>query len=171
MILDRVVAGDAVLIDSLVQRYAIGLDTMDRELVLRCFADDVTLEYFNGQRSVSGLGEVAERMFHFGSDRPAPLPGIDRIHSYSHWMRIDRLSAAGAGVEGADEVEGHVTCMAYVLSETAGEHAVTIRRIRYEDRYRRTTSGWLIAARRHLPVWEAEAPARTFRTVGAASPL
>ena len=142
---------DRASIAEVIHRYGVALDARDAEGVLACFTDDVCLEYFNGAVVANGVDE-ARKFFRFDGSGSA-LPGLDSILSTTHLWNVGAIDGVG------DQVTVSTSCIAYLLGLADGQGVLVTRGLRYVDDLRRSSSGWQISHRRHLPDWEARTPA------------
>ncbi|MFJ6573969.1 nuclear transport factor 2 family protein [Streptomyces sp. NPDC091292] len=128
----------------LAARYAHAVDRRDREAFLSVFHPEATLVVVppsgavRRMRGYEQLGLVTERIARY--DRTFHLLG-QSIHS----------------ADGADEASGVTYCVAHHMSGGADpvDHVMYIR---YQDRFRRDSSGWTIDHREVLIDWTETRP-------------
>lgn len=138
-------------IQQLAFRYALAVDTCDRDALLAVFHPDAQL---------STWAPAADAPFDVrnGHDEIGEIPRLmrERFTRTMHLMsnHLVDLPADTTGTrEGGDEATGTVYCTARHLVESpvGGTDLVVV--IRYEDRYRRTSEGWRIVDRRIRFQW------------------
>jgi hypothetical protein len=134
-------AADRVAIREVLERYLFALDRRDFSGLASCFGSDAQAEYV---LSASGP--------------PERLSGVDEIVSFLR--RIEAFPAsthtwgnAGIQIDG-DGAESDLLVTATLVNGPAASARVSVRGIRYVDRLVRSGDGWLIAHRRHAPIWQ-----------------
>lgn len=148
-------AADRREIRAVIDAYALHYDLKDQEGVLRCFTDDVHLDYLNGLKVLDGIAAVRASMFRFGA---VPLPGVTEILHSRHQMRLERLTEHAA-IDGVTSAMSRTSCIAHLLVAGDEGHSLLIREIRYDDLHRKTDAGWRISSRTHVGLWESRQPA------------
>lgn len=136
-------AADRAEIVEVLRRYARGIDTKDYDTVRASFTADATLDYtcVGGPRAsrdevvdwLQQMLEVATCTQHLLSNHDIVVDGdaaTSRVELFNPFL----VAAPDRGPEGAG------------LLLLGGS---------YEDRWRRTASGWRITERRHLIAWRA----------------
>lgn len=137
---------DVVALKQLAYRYAHAVDTFDEDLLGRVFTDDGRM-----------------RVYHPGEDEPfRDLQGGDKIALVPRTMKpayrrtMHQMTNHLMEIDG-DRATGTVLCVARHLAPD-GKSALSVL-IRYEDVYRRETSGWRIADRKIRFLWDEVHPA------------
>jgi ketosteroid isomerase-like protein len=131
--------GDRLALRELVDRYAAIPDDRDYALVDLLFTEDAVL--WAPEFRLEGRDAIREAM-----------RGIERYEATLHAMHQQRVEIDGANAR------GEVYCVANHIERTADGLVKLDWGIRYRDRYRRSGSGWRIAARELRRVWEQRAP-------------
>jgi len=137
---DRVV--DRLLIQEVLHRYAWALDGGDPGVLADCFTHDVRAEYA-GEQLAPGRQAI-----------------LDYTGARMEAVEVTTHAVSNVVIRFDDGAEADVDSIAMVaLREVVdGQERVRLRGIQYADHFRCEEGRWRIAARRHLPLWEAEMP-------------
>lgn len=134
---------DRRAIERLIAAYAHACDTRDVDRIVNLFAPDAEIDY-HGREPGSGT-EAIRALF-----TEALRPGTS-----THLMTNTLLDLAG------DEAHAQTAAVAFLAVD--GADSVTIRGLRYTDRFARTPEhGWRIARRQHRCYWQCSAPGGVF---------
>ena len=131
---------DRLEIRELVERYFHGLDAKDHRALLDSFAEYATATYFFGTpqaTSISGGRAIAD---HF-------IGVVSRFSASTHSTANLAVMLSG------DAAHGETFAVAYVI---VGDE-VLVRGLRYVDEFIRTSQGWRIRMRKHIPLWQFDA--------------
>lgn len=141
---------DRAAIADVVNKYFVGHDRRDHEMVLSCFHPDVKMS-IDGQEIAKSRDELRRR-FESG---PPRLPGSS-----------DAVIAATTHVAGqtlvvieGDTADAETYATAYLVAEEQGERRLLVRGLRYIDRFARTDGRWCIVERQHTVDWMFEVDA------------
>jgi uncharacterized protein (TIGR02246 family) len=124
-------AVDRLELRELVERYAFGADTRDRETFGEVFTEDGVLAMSTG-RTYDGRDAIVLTLDHLDAHYPRSM----------HFVGNPQVVLDG------DTATGLVYCLAHHMYERDGEERDTLMVIRYRDEYRRTDDGWRITAAR-----------------------
>jgi len=122
-----------------IERYFFAVDARDRDALQSCFSHNAVLDYNFGapdQGSISGGKAIAEMIF----------SACVRFTASNHSVSNIQISLA------TGTAEANIFATAHVV---VGDKAL-VRGLRYEDGLVRNETGWLVAARRHTPLWQIE---------------
>ncbi len=132
---------DERAIEAVLVNYANGLDRRDFEMVRNCFHDDVQAEY-SGTELAPGVDAVIRHV--------SPLRGF---RSSLHFIGNIQVAVNG------DEADSSCRAIAYLVpGDDPVSDVLTMRALTYDDHWVRTTAGWRIDRRRHVPEWSAQVP-------------
>jgi uncharacterized protein (TIGR02246 family) len=132
-------AEDRREIERLIAAYAHAVDARDVDRIVALFAPDGEIDY-HGREPESGTEAI--RAFFTGALRPG---------TSTHLMSNTLLDLDG------DQAHAQTEAVAFLAFD--GADAVTIRGLRYTDRFARTPDlGWRIARRQHRCLWQCSAP-------------
>jgi uncharacterized protein (TIGR02246 family) len=134
-------AVDRLELRELVERYALGADTRDRELFGGVFTEDGVLATSTGRR-YEGREDVVATLDHLDAHYPRSMHFVG-----NHQVTLHDDTAAGL-----------VYCLAHHVYASGGEDRDTLMVIRYRDEYRRTDDGWRIALRTLQIDWQEDRP-------------
>jgi uncharacterized protein (TIGR02246 family) len=133
---------DRSLLRRLVEQYAAGADQRDAALYADVFTDDGLL--------VTQVGEVRGR-----ESLLKIAPKLARYRVTMHLVGNHHVAFADGGATGS------AYCVArHVYAHDDGER-VYVMHIRYDDVYRRVGTGWRIAERRLVLLWDEDHPLRS----------
>ncbi|MET0580049.1 MAG: nuclear transport factor 2 family protein, partial [Ilumatobacteraceae bacterium] len=120
------------------ERYFACIDRQDRAGLAHVFTPDVEIDYFDGAMHVEGLGALVD----------GPPPAFrSSMHALAH---------ASITIDG-DRAHADTYAVAHLLLDGDGPAGtLTTRGLRYVDELTRTTDGWLISHRRHIPLWQSD---------------
>ena len=144
---DRAAIGDVLM------RYFSGIDRGDVAMVRSCFTDDVRAEHHG-----HGADEGIEALMGWLGSLPARLASGE-VKTAMHFAgppHFERLDPDAAETE---------TCALAFLVRPGDPDRLTVRGLRYFDRFRRTAEGWKISERRHALEWSSEQSADFAATV------
>ena len=128
-------------IRDVLHRYALGLDQQDFALIASCFTDDVKAEYSG--HPLSGVQGILEL-----------LRGAARFERTMHHVGTAVVTMRG------DEADSQSYSIAYLVGrETDDECYLSLRAVRYIDKFRLVNGSWRIYERVHTVDWSSTAPA------------
>lgn len=129
---------DERAVRAVLERYFACIDRQDRAGLARVFTPDVEIDYFDGAMHVEGLGALVD----------GPPPAFrSSMHALAH---------ASITIDG-DRAHADTYAVAHLLLDGDGPAGtLTTRGLRYVDELTRTTDGWLISHRRHIPLWQSD---------------
>ncbi len=137
-------AARAAIRDVLV-RYFRGLDSCDLAMIKGCFTEDVRSHY-EGRVAAVGIAAFAQGLRTFRRMESG------EVQLTTHFMgNLSYLEIEG------DAAQTETCAIAFLVPPPERSSRLTIRSLRYLDRFRRDGAGWKIAERRHLLDWSAEA--------------
>jgi uncharacterized protein (TIGR02246 family) len=134
-------AVDRLELRELVERYALGADTRDREVFAAVFTDDGALVTAAGGTYV-GPNAIVSTLDYLDAHYPRSMHFVG-----NHQVQLD-----------GDRAQGIVYCLAHHVYSRDGEDRDTLMVIRYQDDYRRTADGWRIARRSLRIDWQEDRP-------------
>jgi len=147
---------DRAAVTDVLNRYALGVDTMDAHLTASCFTPDGRYEI--GENEVV-VGRPA--FIEFLEDKTGIRKretGLDGVDIFTHMISNVMMEFDG---DRAD-VQSMVT--AYVIGTRDATGVMLVRCVRYYDEMARDGDEWLIARRRHVFEWMYETTPTAFRT-------
>lgn len=129
-------------------RYFQGIDRGSPEQVRTCFTDDVQC-WYDGKPATRGIAELMDSFWAFKSQRSGDWKITTHFMGNLTYNALDRASA-----------ETETNAIAFLVLTTEGpKEQVTMRSLRYLDRWRRVGDGWLICERQHTLDWSCLVPA------------
>jgi ketosteroid isomerase-like protein len=128
------------IVRTVIERYFNAIDRRDYALLATCFTQDVDFE-FNLETKIAVKGRDA---------LIARMSAIPRPAASSHALSNTSIDIDADGATAVTFAVVHV-----ILGQIDGGK-VLVRGIRYDDRLVREEGHWLIAARRHNPLWQYE---------------
>lgn len=138
---------DRAEIESVLIRYATGLDRRDFDLVRSCFHDDVRAEY-SGVALDPGVSAVIAHVRIIGNY-------VSSLHFIGN---VEIQISAGAATSSCRAV-------AYLVDDRAAEPRLYMRSLTYRDRLLDTDAGWRIIERVHSVDWSVELPVTVLTAV------
>ena len=135
---------DRAAIQEALVRYFQGLDRCDPQQVRSCFTDDVHVHY-DERPPVSGIDAV---MAHFRT--------FDRMKK--GLMKVTTHFMGNVNVKNirGDTAETEMNAIAFLVEPA---DVMSMRSLRYLDRFRRDENGWRISDRVHTLDWSCQMPA------------
>jgi|HubBroStandDraft_2_1064218.scaffolds.fasta_scaffold174147_1 hypothetical protein len=125
------------------ERYFHGVDERDLDAVGACFALDATCVYLGGGWRLSGRRAI-----------------IERLSIINTWLSTVHSPATMSFTAGQDGADGVIYAVAHLMTaDHDGSRRITVRGLKYSDRYARAGGEWLIAERRQEALWQYEVPA------------
>jgi uncharacterized protein (TIGR02246 family) len=137
-------AEDRREIERLIAAYAHAVDARDVERIVDLFTAEAEIDYHGRE---PGAGTDAIRAFFSTALREGPG---GRSGASTHLMSNTLLDLDG------DRAQAQTEAVAFLAAE--GGDSVTLRGLRYTDRFVRTGGGWRIAYRQHRCQWQCAAP-------------
>ncbi|WP_236795467.1 nuclear transport factor 2 family protein [Amycolatopsis sp. GM8] len=137
-------------IRALMYRYARGITTKDRQLVLDCFTDDLELDY--GFRQIHGKDEFRE--FQSGSSAAPTSAVLQLERSLASTQAISNIEIEITG----DEAAVRITGLSIHVGPRGDETVAQVRSLHYTDKCVRLAEGWRIARRQYTPQWTFVVP-------------
>jgi hypothetical protein len=134
-------AVDRLELRELVERYALGADSRDREMFGGAFTAGGILATSTG-RTYDGRDAIVSTLAHLDAHYPRSMHFVG-----NHVVQLD-----------GDAATGLVYCLAHHVYTRYGEDRDTVMVIRYRDEYRRTADGWRIARRTLQIDWQEDRP-------------
>lgn len=146
---------DRAAIHDVLTRYFQGIDRGSPDQVRPCFTDDVQC-WYDGKAPTRGIAALMGSFWAFENQKS----GAWKITT--HFMGNLTFNELGR-----DHAETETNAIAFLVLTTEGPgDKVTMRSLRYLDRFRRAADGWRICERQHTLDWSCLVPA-TFATVTA----
>lgn len=130
-------------IRNVIGRYCRAVDDRDFQAVSACFTDEAVATY-SGLPQLRGRGEIVNH-----------ISGVARTVMSQHFLLPIIVDVNG------DEAESLCYGLAVLIQESDGKERSVARGLRYVDKWRRTSTGWQIADRRHQADWTWDLPAQT----------
>lgn len=125
------------------ERYFNAVDERDLDAVGACFALDADCVYLGGAWRLSGRRAIMER-----------------LSIINTWLSTVHSPATMSFTAGPDGVAGVIYAIAHLITvDDGGSRRITVRGLKYSDRYTRASGEWLIAERRQEALWQYEVPA------------
>jgi SnoaL-like domain len=146
---------DRAAIHDVLTRYFQGIDRGSPEQVRTCFTEDVQC-WYDGKPSTRGLEALMDSFWAFKSQQSGAWKITTHFMGNLTFNELAREHA---------ETETNAIAFLVLTTEGPGDK-VTMRSLRYLDRFRRTADGWLICERQHTLDWSCLVPA-TFATATA----
>ncbi len=134
-------AVDRLELRELVERYALGADTRDREMFGAVFTDDGVLATSAGG-TYDGRAAIVSTLDYLDAHYPRSM----------HFVGNHQVELAG------ETAKGLAYCLAHHVYSRDGEDRDTLMVIRYQDEYRRTADEWRIARRALQIDWQEDRP-------------
>lgn len=131
-------AADEQAVRDLLMRYFVGLDRRDAALFEQVFTPDARMSVLGGARTFAGRAQIIASVMNVA------LYPMSSHHPASQWLSLDR-----------DQGRADTFAVAYLVTS---DGRVVIRGLQYLDEVERTTEGWRIRSRHHIPQWQTEAP-------------
>lgn len=137
-------ADDRREIERVIAAYAHAVDARDVDRIVALFAPDAEIDYHG-----RGLMRGAEAIRAFFRQALRQGPGGESGTS-THVMTNTLLDVDG------DRAEAQTEAVAFLAAD--GADSVTMRGLRYTDRFARTDAGWRFVRRQHRCHWQCSAP-------------
>jgi uncharacterized protein (TIGR02246 family) len=132
-------AVDRLELRELVEQYAFGADTRDREMFGAAFTEDGVLTTSKGG-TFDGRAAIISTLDYLDAHYPRSM----------HFVGNHKVELAG------DTATGLLYCLAHHVYTRDGEDRDTLMVIRYHDDYRRTAEGWRIVRRTLQIEWQED---------------
>lgn len=138
---------DRAAIHDVLARYFQGIDAADQDKVRSCFTEDVRAAY-DGRSFVEGIEQLMGSFLAFKNKASGQWKATSHFMGNLSFERLDD-----------DIAETETYAIAFLVTPGPDGDQVTMRSLRYLDRFRRTADGWRICDRIHTLDWSCAVPA------------
>ena len=129
-------------------RYFQGIDRGSPEQVRTCFTGDVRC-WYDGKPATVGIEQLMGSFWAFDAQKSGDWKITTHFMGNLTYNAMDR-----------DSAETETNAIAFLVLTTEGpKEQVTMRSLRYLDRWRRVNDDWLICERQHTLDWSCLVPA------------
>lgn len=126
-----------------IERYFVTIDRHDWDGLGDVFTADARAEMFDGKLVLEG--------------RPAIIRAMSKMEAFA--STCHQAGNIAFEIDG-DVAETDIFAVAYCVEKPIGASRVMVRGVQYRDRIVRDGDRWRIAFRRHIPLWQYDAPSQ-----------
>ena len=137
---------DKQAIRDVLMRYFVGLDRRDADAFDEVFTARARMSVLDGAHTFEGKDDII-----------ASLLTVARYPMSSHQPTSQSISVD------ADRGTADTFAVAHLVTD---DGRVVVRGLQYLDHLERTTDGWRIQVRQHIPLWQYEAPSTALELPG-----